>query len=194
MKVIFATGNNGKAVEVKNLFSDTKYEIVSLKDIGDNSEIIEDADTFEGNALIKARAIYEKYKTPVIADDSGLIVEQLNGEPGVYSARYAGENCTYDDNNNKLLKELKNFPEPHLAKFVCAAVYFDGENIHSIFGEFNGEIVSEKRGTNGFGYDPIFRPEGNDLTLAEMQLEDKNKISHRAKAFQKLKQLMIEMK
>ncbi|MFA8342227.1 MAG: RdgB/HAM1 family non-canonical purine NTP pyrophosphatase [Rhodothermaceae bacterium] len=190
MKVIFATGNNGKAIEVKKLFENTEYEIVSLKDIGDNTEIIEDADTFEGNALIKAKVIYEKYKTPVIADDSGLMVEQLNNEPGVFSARYAGENCTYDDNNNKLLSELKNFPEPHPAKFVCAAVYYDGNTTHSLFGEFKGEIVMEKRGEKGFGYDPVFKPEGYEVTLAEMDLEEKNKISHRAIAFEKLKEKM----
>lgn len=189
-KVIFATGNNGKAIEVKELFKDTDYEIFSLKEIGDHSEIIEDADTFEGNAIIKAKAIYEKYKTPVIADDSGLIVDQLNGEPGVYSARYAGENCTYEDNNNKLLKELKNFPEPHNAKFVCSAVYYDGTEINSVFGEFKGEIISEKKGVNGFGYDPVFKPVGFEITLAEMDLEEKNKISHRAIAFMKLKKMM----
>lgn len=190
MKVIFATGNNGKAIEVKKLFENTEYEIVSLKDIGDNTEIIEDADTFEGNALIKAKVIYEKYKTPVIADDSGLMVEQLNNEPGVFSARYAGENCTYDDNNNKLLSELKNYPEPHPAKFVCAAVYYDGNTTHSLFGEFMGKIVMEKRGEKGFGYDPVFKPEGYEVTLAEMDLEEKNKISHRAIAFEKLKEKM----
>jgi len=190
MKIIFATGNNGKVIEVKKLFENTNYEIISLKDIGDNTEIVEDADTFEGNALIKAKTVYKEYKIPVIADDSGLMVKQLNGDPGVFSARYAGENCTYEDNNNKLLAELKNLPEPHLAKFVCAAVYYDGKNTHSVFGEFNGEIIKEKKGDKGFGYDPVFRPQGFDLTLAEMDVEEKNKISHRAIAFEKLKKIM----
>jgi len=190
MKIIFATGNNGKVIEVKKLFENTNYEIISLKDIGDNTEIVEDTDTFEGNALIKAKTVYKEYKIPVIADDSGLMVKQLNGDPGVFSARYAGENCTYEDNNNKLLAELKNLPEPHLAKFVCAAVYYDGKNTHSVFGEFNGEIIKEKKGDKGFGYDPVFRPQGFDLTLAEMDVEEKNKISHRAIAFEKLKKIM----
>ena len=118
-KLIFATGNKGKLKEVKEIFKNTYYEIISLFDLGDVPEIIEDGDTYEANAIIKAKAIYDIYKTPVIADDSGLSIEQLNGEPGVYSARYAGENCTYADNNKKVLEVLKSYPSPHKAKFIC---------------------------------------------------------------------------
>ncbi|MBI9073098.1 MAG: RdgB/HAM1 family non-canonical purine NTP pyrophosphatase [Melioribacteraceae bacterium] len=191
--VLFATGNDGKAKEVKNIYSKTKFDIKSLKDIGDYSDIVEDGLTLKENALIKARFIYEKYKVPVIADDTGLEVEQLDGAPGVYSARYAGENCSYDDNNNKLITELADKDEPHNAKFVCYAVYFDGENEIVVKGEFPGRIINEKAGEYGFGYDPIFVPDGEKTTLAEMSLEQKNKISHRAKAFNNLKEKMIQL-
>lgn len=189
-KLIFATGNKGKLKEVKKIFSETDYEIISLYDLGDVPEIIEDGDTYEANALIKAKAIYEIYKMHVIADDSGLSVEQLNGEPGVYSARYAGENCTYDDNNKKILEVLKPYPSPHKAKFVCSAVHYDGANITRAFGELHGQITSEFKGEHGFGYDPIFVPDGSSRTLAQYSSEEKNEISHRAIAFNSLKELL----
>ncbi len=185
-KVIFATNNLGKLKEVKSIFSDTNLEIISLKEIGFNEDIEETGSTFEENAFIKADTIFKEYNLPVIADDSGLKVDQLNGEPGVYSARYAGENVTYRDNNLKLISELENFTPPHYAKFVCCAVYVDGEKRESVMGELPGEIIKEFRGENGFGFDPIFVPKDTKLTLAEMGLYEKNKISHRAKAFTKL--------
>lgn len=188
MKLIFATQNKGKAVEVKNIFKDYNYEIITLSDLNNDIDIEESGSTFIDNALIKAKTIYEIYKIPVIADDSGLEVEQLNGNPGVYSARYAGENCSYDDNNRKLIDELKNFPKPHLAKFVCVSIYYDENNAIFSTGELHGEIIETPRGLNGFGYDPIFVPNGYDKTLAELTLEEKNKISHRAKSFLQLKQ------
>jgi XTP/dITP diphosphohydrolase len=190
-KLIFATGNKGKLKEVKEIFKNTNYEIISLYDLGDVPEIVEDGDTYEANALIKAKAIYDIYKMPVIADDSGLSVEQLNGEPGVFSARYAGENCTYDDNNKKLIKELSKYPEPHNAKFVCCAVYFNGEKDVNTFGYLPGKIIDKFIGKNGFGYDPIFIPDGFTKTLAEFTSEEKNKISHRAIAFNSLKELLV---
>lgn len=189
-KLIFATGNKGKLNEVKKIFRYSNFEIISLYELGDVPDIIEDGDTYEKNAIIKAKTIYELYKQPVIADDSGLSVEQLNGEPGVYSARYAGENCTYEDNNKKLLKELSKFKEPHNAKFVCFAVYYDGKEIISAVGELYGQIVKKRKGANGFGYDPIFVPNSYDKTLAELSSEEKNSISHRAIAFNKLKELL----
>jgi XTP/dITP diphosphohydrolase len=188
MDLIFATNNNGKLKEVKNIFHDTKFNILSLADIGFKEDIEETATTFEGNAFIKADTIFEKYSIPVIADDSGLIVEQLNGEPGVYSARYAGNNVTYTDNNNKILKNLEYFPQPHLAKFLCCAVFVNGKKRFSVIGELPGQIINEFKGEHGFGYDPIFIPKGFEVTLAEMKLELKNKISHRAIAFQKLRE------
>jgi XTP/dITP diphosphohydrolase len=193
MKIIFASGNKGKIVEVRKLLSDLGIEIIALPDLDDAPEIIEDADTFEGNAKIKAKVVYDKYKLPVIADDSGLSVEQLGGAPGVYSARFAGEGCTYDDNNKKLLRELQKFPALHFAKFICHAVFYDGKEFVNSVGELKGEIVHEYKGTRGFGYDPIFRPEGHDKNLAELTLEEKNKISHRGKAFKGLKEKLREI-
>lgn len=191
-KLIFATGNKGKLKEVQKIFADTEFEIVSLYDLGDVPEIEENGITYAENALIKAKAIFEIHKLPVIADDSGLSVEQLNGEPGVFSARYAGENCTYDDNNRKLIKELEKFEKPHFARFVCSAVFFNGKEIISTFGEFNGEIISEFKGEHGFGYDPIFVPQNSNRTLAEFTSEEKNKVSHRAIAFEKLKEKLLQ--
>ena len=188
MKIIFATGNKGKLKEVKDLFKSDDVEIVTPAELGFAEDIEENGDTFEKNAFIKADTIFKKFKYPVIADDSGLAVDQLNGEPGVYSARYAGENVTYADNNKKLLLELKDKPTPHLAKFICCAVFVSEQNRLAIQGELHGRIIDEFRGNNGFGYDPIFQPEGFAQTLAELPLEEKNKISHRSNAFNKLKQ------
>jgi len=189
-RVIFATGNPGKAREVKDIFKGLDIEIISLLELEDVPEIIEDADTYEGNAKIKAKVIYDKFQMPVISDDSGLSVDQLEGRPGVHSARYAGENCTYADNNRKLLKELENFHEPHQAQFICCAVYYDGNEYTSVFGKLNGKILSEPRGENGFGYDPVFVPDdlNGKYTLAELDLDKKNQISHRFRAFKQLKE------
>ena len=187
-QIIFATGNKGKLAEVKKIFEGTGIEIISLYDLGDVPEIIEDGDTFEANSFIKAKAIYDIHKKPVIADDSGLEIEQLDNRPGIYAARYAGENCTYEDNNLKVIDELKEFPEPHNARFVCCAVYYDGENKEVSFGYLPGKIIKEFRGQNGFGYDPIFIADGHERTFSEMSLEEKNEMSHRANAFNNLKE------
>lgn len=187
MKIIFATRNKGKLKEVQKIFGNEKFEIISLSELGFNDEIEETGSTFEENAFIKADTIFKKFKLPVIADDSGLSVDQLDGEPGIYSARYAGDNASYLDNNRKLLSELKNFREPHFAKFVCNAVYLDKDHKIITVGELLGKIIKEFRGENGFGFDPIFVPRGYSKTLAELELNEKNSISHRAKAFNLLK-------
>jgi XTP/dITP diphosphohydrolase len=192
-KLIFASGNKGKITEVKKLFENSGYEIVSLYDLNNVFDIEESGVTFLENSLIKAKAVYDIYKVPVIADDSGLEVEQLDGRPGVYSARYAFEGCTYDDNNNKVLNELKDLPEPHNAAFVCCAIYYDGINEIHEFGKVSGRIIMNKRGDKGFGFDPIFVPEGYNITLAEFGLEEKNKISHRSRAFEALKLKIITL-
>lgn len=189
-EIIFASKNKGKIEEVKKILEDEDFLIHSLLDYEDSPDIDETGSTFEENAKLKAKAVYDLYKLPVLADDSGLMVEQLNGAPGVYSARYAGENVSYEENNKKLIKVLKSFPEPHKAKFVCTAVYFNGEKYIIAGGEINGIIISSPRGSNGFGYDPIFVPNDSSLTLAELSSEEKNIISHRAKAFNKLKQMI----
>ena len=186
-KIIFASKNEGKVKEVRHILNGINSEIISLNDVGFKDEIPETADTFEGNAKIKAKVIHDKFKLPTIADDSGIVALQLGNEPGVYSARYAGENATDEENNIKLRERLNSFPKPHKAKFVCAAVYYFGGDFKIAMGEVNGQIIKELRGTNGFGYDPLFLPDGYDKTTAELPPEIKNKISHRYRAFNKLK-------
>jgi XTP/dITP diphosphohydrolase len=187
-KIIFATKNRGKIKEVKEIFSDADYEILAMPDLDNNMEVEESAETFEGNAKLKAKEVYAKFKIPVMADDSGIAVEQLEGKPGVYSARYAGENATDLENNLKLIRGLKNHPNPHLAKYVCVAVYFDGADFIVGYGEVKGKITDMPKGSNGFGYDPYFVPDGYSKTMAELPPEEKNSISHRGKAFNQLKE------
>lgn len=192
-KLIFASGNKGKIKEIKGLFENTGIEIVSLYDLNNPVEIEETGTTFYENAFIKAKTIYDIYNTPVIADDSGLEIEQLDGRPGVYSARYAFEGCTYDDNNNKVIGELKDLPEPHKAAFVSCAIYYDGTTDIHEFGKLTGRMIMERRGGNGFGFDPIFVPDGYDITLAEIGFEEKNRISHRSRAFHALKERIVHL-
>lgn len=191
-RIIFASGNIGKVEEVRHILSDLNINILSLSDIDFTGSINETGSTFEENSKIKAEEIYNRYKLPTIADDSGLVVEQLNGEPGIYSARYSGEDGDDKKNNQKLISKLKAFPKPHAAKFVCCAVYYDGKQYHSVTGEIKGEIIYEEKGKNGFGYDPIFIPEGYNETMAELEPGVKNKISHRYNAFSKLKIILTE--
>ena len=186
-QIIFASKNEGKVKEVRHILNGINAEILSLNDVGFTDEIPETADTFEGNAKIKAEAIYNKFKLPTIADDSGLVAIQLGNEPGVYSARYAGENATDEENNLKLIERLKSFPEPHKGKFICAAVYYFGTEFKVAIGEISGQILKEPRGTNGFGYDPLFLPDGYDKSTAELPADIKNTISHRFNAFAQLK-------
>jgi len=192
-KIIFASKNEGKVKEVRHILNGINAEIFSLNDVGYKDEILESGKTFEENAKIKAEIIFNTYKLPTIADDSGIVAIQLGNEPGVYSARYAGENATDEENNNKLLKRLKNFPEPHKGKFICAAVYYFGTDFIITKGEVEGTVINKPRGTNGFGYDPLFLPDGFDKTTAELPPEIKNKISHRFKAFNQLKKYLMEL-
>lgn len=192
MEIVFATSNKGKFKEVSNLFAGSEIELKSLADFSNIKDVVEDKETFEENAQKKAREIFEQINIPVIADDSGLMVDHLNGEPGVYSARYAGEHCSYADNNKKLLAVLKNYEKPNNAKFVCWAVYYDGKDYVNAYGEVKGEIIDMLTGTGGFGYDPLFMPDGFTKTMAELTPEEKNKISHRGKAFRELKEKLIQ--
>ena len=191
-KIIFATKNTGEYREVAHILGDKDFELLSLNDFNNVGEVIEDGSTFEENAIKKALYVFDLYRVPILADDSGLVVEQLEGEPGVLSARYAGENATDEDNNKKLIYQLKKLPQPHKAKFVCSAIFYDGDDIIKAEDEVVGQVIHEPRGTNGFGYDPLFIPDGYHQTTAELNLDEKNKISHRAKAFKTLLKLIKE--
>jgi XTP/dITP diphosphohydrolase len=182
MRILLATNNKHKIDELKAKLVDTNIEILSPIELGiTDLEVIEDADTLERNAFLKAKAFFDNSKIPTISDDTGLFVNALNGEPGVYSARYAGENATFEDNCNKLLNSLKDI-ENRNAYFETVICYYDGENINYLSGKCSGKITNEYRGENGFGYDPIFIPDGYSLTFAELSKDIKNKISHRGLA------------
>lgn len=181
MDLVFATNNNHKIEEVKALLP-VIYKLLSLKDIGCNEDIEETSDTFEGNALLKARYLYEKYHLPCFSDDSGLEVMELNWAPGVFSARYAGEHGNHEKNMDKLLQSLDGKTN-RAARFRTVLCYIDTNGNQTYFnGIINGNITLEKRGSGGFGYDPLFIPDGYQKTFAEMTPDEKNLISHRALA------------
>ena len=196
MKIVFATNNKHKLDEIRKIIGD-KIEIVSLSDIGCHDDIPETADTLEGNALQKANYIYNNYHLSCFADDTGLEVEALGGAPGIYSARYAGgEGHDSEANMTKLLNELgKNTNRNARFRTVIALLLTDGCEVKQMLfeGIAKGKIIDERRGTEGFGYDPIFQPEGYDKTFAEIGNEVKNKISHRAKAVKKLAEYLANI-
>lgn len=184
--LVFATGNQKKLKEAREILKDF-YEVKSIKEFDDvEDNWVEDKETFSGNSLIKARAVFGQLQLPVIADDSGLSVEALNNEPGVYSARYAGENASDQDNLELLLSNLGN-EENRTARFITAISYINNDGLEYLFdGEILGSITHEPIGENGFGYDPIFIPKGYSETFAQMDAEQKNSMSHRGKALQAL--------
>lgn len=183
MKLVFATNNAHKLKEVRSALQE--IEILSLAEADFEGEIPEDHDTLEANSHQKASYILEHTGFDCFADDTGLEVEALNGAPGVYSARYAGENCTFLDNVNKLLREMQG-KENRAARFrTVVTLLLDGE-LYQFEGVCEGEITREPAGAGGFGYDPIFKPAGYDVTFAELDLAEKNRISHRGLAVQKL--------
>lgn len=183
-KLVFATNNPHKLNEISNI-EDLNVEIVSLKDIGFNEEIPEDFDTLQENALQKARIIHEKTGLDCFADDTGLEIDALDGKPGVYSARYAGEPSNPEENIKKVLAELSGKTNRKARFRTVIALILDGQELF-FEGIVEGEILTEKNGADGFGYDPIFRPTGYSESFAEMSLEMKNKISHRARAMRQL--------
>jgi len=190
-ELIFATQNAHKATEILSLFEEEyahfaeSFKLVTLKDLGFSADIPEEEDSLEGNALAKARYVHEKFGKDCFADDTGLEIDSLDGRPGIYAARYAGEGCSFDDNINKVLEEMRGKTD-RTARFrtVIALIYNGHEFLFS--GEVNGIILEERRGGTGFGYDPVFLPEGGDQSFAEMSLEDKNAISHRGEAVRAL--------
>lgn len=183
-KIVFATNNLHKLEEVRNIVGE-RMQILSLSDIGCTDDIPETADTIEGNALIKARYIKNKYGYDCFSDDTGLEIKALNNEPGVYSARYAGKNGNASKNIEKVLSKLKGIKN-RKARFRTCIALITGKEVHLFEGKIEGEIMEERKGFSGFGYDSIFKPVGSDLSFAEMDEEEKNKISHRAIAVQKL--------
>ena len=184
MKLVFATNNKHKLQEVRDIVGD-RVEVLSLADINCYDDIPETADTLQGNALIKARHIYEKYGLDCFADDTGLEVEALDGAPGVYSARYAGDECNSEANMRKLLENLTGKTNRNAQFRTVIALIVKGEEM--LFnGIVKGTIATEKRGDSGFGYDPIFIPEGHRESFAQMSSEMKNSMSHRFRATQQL--------
>ncbi|MEC0521671.1 XTP/dITP diphosphatase [Bacillus inaquosorum] len=191
-EAIIATHNPGKVKEFKEILEPKGYDVKSLAEIGFTEEIEETGHTFEENAILKAEAVAKAVNKMVIADDSGLSIDNLGGRPGVYSARYAGEQKDDQANIDKVLSELKGIEkEQRTARFRCAlAVSIPGEETKTVEGHVEGYIAEESRGEYGFGYDPIFIVKDKDKTMAELTSDEKNKISHRADALKKLSKLL----
>lgn len=190
MKIIFASNNKNKVQEIQNQVPKS-IEIVTLEEIGCTEDIAETGSTLEENAIIKANYITEKYGLPCFADDTGLEIDALNGEPGVYSARYAGEDKNADKNMDLVLQKLQHKTN-RKAQFKTVIALNINNKQHLFTGIVEGEIRNKKIGTNGFGYDPIFEPENLGKTFAEMTLEEKNKLSHRGRAVEKLIDFLSE--
>lgn len=189
-KIVFATSNEGKMREIREILKSLGAEILSLKEAGVHVDIVEDGDSFEANALIKARAVWGKTGGIVLADDSGLEIDYLNGEPGIYSARYMGENTSYEIKNWNLIHRLDGVPEEkRTARFVCviAGVLPDGRVV-TTRGTMEGHIAHEPAGAGGFGYDPILMLPEYGKTSAEITMDEKNAISHRGKALRSMKE------
>jgi XTP/dITP diphosphohydrolase len=182
--LVFATNNKHKLEEIRHLAT-PHIHLLGLSDIGFAGDIPEEMDTIEGNAAQKAWFIYNKYEINCFADDTGLEIDALHGEPGVFSARYAGENCSFEDNMNKVLAALEK-TENRKARFRTVIALVENGKLITFQGEIQGVITREKHGLQGFGYDPVFLPDGFYRTFAEMDLAEKNRISHRALAVQKL--------
>ncbi len=202
MKIVFTTNNQHKLSEIRQILGN-RVEVLSLRDIGCDVDIPETGTTLEENALQKAQYIYDNYHIDVFADDTGLEVEALNGAPGVYSARYAALECvatesqqavSHDSEANmaRLLRELGD-NNNRRARFRTVIALIQQGKVHEFEGIVNGNIISERRGGEGFGYDPIFQPDGYDQTFAEMGVETKNQISHRARATQKLANYLLKL-
>ena len=195
-QIILSSGNKHKISEIRNILKNMPFKVVSKDDLGyEDFDVEEDGETLEANAFKKAEELHKLVKGIVIADDTGLFVDVLNGAPGVYSARYAGEHVSYKENNNLLLKNLAGVPiEKRTAYFktVIAVIFEDGKKL-TAEGSVKGKIAFEEKGENGFGYDPLFIVENTGKTFAEMTEEEKNKLSHRARALMSLKEMLEDL-
>ncbi|WP_251387917.1 XTP/dITP diphosphatase [Mediterraneibacter agrestimuris] len=194
-RIVFATGNQDKMAEIRMILEDLGMQVYSMKDLGIDTDIVEDGISFEENAEIKARAIARFLPHDIVlADDSGLEIDYLDGAPGIYSARFAGEDTSYDIKNRIFLDKLEGVPdEERAARFVCAiaAVFPNGE-VQTVRGTIEGQIAHEIAGENGFGYDPIFYVPEYGCTTAEMDPEEKNKLSHRGNALRAMRAIIEE--
>ncbi|OIO38780.1 MAG: non-canonical purine NTP pyrophosphatase, RdgB/HAM1 family [Candidatus Omnitrophica bacterium CG1_02_46_14] len=192
-QLVLGTKNKDKLRELKHLLKSVNIQVRSLVDYPECKDVVENGKTFEANARKKSGDYSHHTRRLTLADDSGLMVRALNGKPGVYSARFAGKDCAYQDNNRKLLKLLKDLPAgKRRAKFVCVmALYDDGKFIKIVKGECRGFIANEAKGKSGFGYDPVFIPEGFSKTFAELSSTTKNRISHRGKALRAMKRVIL---
>ena len=194
MKLVIATHNQDKLKELHQGLSNLNIKLLTLNDFPSIGEIIEDGHTLEENALIKARTVHKMTNLPAMADDTGLEVDALSGKPGIYSARYAGENCSYSDNVNKLLQEMTNIsPKKRTALFRTAIAYVDDNMELATEGVVEGIITNVMKGIGGFGYDPVFYVKAMKKTYAEMSMNEKNQISHRSKAMQNMQKLLKSM-
>jgi len=189
MKIVFATNNEHKLKEIRHLLGDS-FTLLSLTDININDDIPENEPDLEGNALHKARHIYKLVNMNVFADDTGLEIDALGGLPGVHSARFAGESKNSDANIEKVLKMMGDTPGRRARFRTVIALVLDGKE-YVFDGIVSGTIIKEKRGKEGFGYDPVFVPDGSDLTFAQMPLDEKSRISHRSRAFEKLRNFLV---
>ena len=194
MRIVFATGNQNKMREIHEIMDDLGLEIVSMKEAGIEADIVEDGQSFEENAVIKASAIASQCQDIVLADDSGLEVDALNKEPGIYSARYMGENTSYRIKNQNIIDRLAGVPEEkRTARFVCAVAAVFPDGTHTVVREtIEGCIGYEESGENGFGYDPIFYVPSYGCTTADLSPEQKNEISHRGKALRAMKEKLAK--
>lgn len=195
MEIILATHNLDKCKEMQVSFNDTNIKIFTLKNFPEIDDIVEDGDTLEANAFIKSRTVFNKTGIPTISDDTGLFISALNGEPGIFSARYSGENCSYMDNVNKVLIEMNNIDKPlRKATFKTVVTYVSKDLELVAEGSVKGIITKKPKGNKGFGYDPIFYVPESQKTFAEMDINEKQKISHRSRAIDNLQKLFRENK
>ena len=191
MKIVLATHNWDKCAEIEAIMKNMPIQLLTLNEFPEIEDIIEDGKTLKENALIKAKTVHKITHLPAIADDTGLEVDALDGQPGIYSARYAGENCSYSDNVNKLLKEMVNIPpQKRSALFRTAIAYVDENMELTTEGVVEGVIIDVMKGIDGFGYDPVFYIPGMKKTYAEMSMNKKNQISHRGKAVKNMQTLL----
>lgn len=192
MDILFASNNAHKVDEVRAKLAPA-FRVRALREIVGDVDIPETGTTLEENAAIKARYLYQRTGMDCFADDTGLEITALNGEPGVYSARYAGEGCSFDDNMDKVLRNLEGHSDRSARFRTVICLIYKGEE-HLFEGEVKGELLTERAGDKGFGYDPIFRPDGYDLSFAQMTMEQKNTISHRARAVERLVGFLMQGK